>query len=149
MNASYDTIQRTLGIDDINGISALYPTPVDPTPTDPAITITSPTTTTVNGRITISASVVGVAVPTVYFKITGPNGYEHISDDDSNEPFAISIHTKNWDSGYYLIEAFETSESQYDNKTVEKEGKTTDGSGGGGGGGSWDCAAKYHPKKCP
>jgi len=149
MNASYDTIQRTLGTDDINGISALYPTPVDPTPADPAITITSPTTTTVNGKITISASVVGVADPTVYFKISGPNGYEHISDNDSNEPFAISIHTKNWDSGSYLIEAFETSESQYDNKTVEKEGKTTDGSGGGGGGGSWDCTAKYHPKKCP
>jgi hypothetical protein len=144
MNPSYDTIQRTLGTDDINGISALYPTPADP-----AITITSPTTTTVNGKITISASVVGVADPTVYFRITGPNGYEHISDDDSNEPFAISIHTKNWDSGSYLIEAFETSESQYDNKTVEKEGKTTDGSGGGGGGGSWDCTAKYHPKKCP
>ena len=151
MNASYDTIQRTLGDDDINGISALYPAPSEPS--EPSITITSPTTNIVNGRITISADVVGVAAPEVRFKITALDGGGIILDVlDDKAPFATSIHTKNWAPGYYLIEYSEEFEGILsDSKTVEKEGKNTDdsGSGGGGGGGSWDCTAKYHPKKCP
>ena len=143
MNASYDTIQRTLGSDDMNGISVLYPAP-----SEPSITITSPTTNTVNGRITISADVVGVAAPEVRFKITALDGGGIILDVlDDKAPFATSIHTKNWAPGYYLIEYSEETEGILsDSKTVEKEGKNTDDSGSGGGGPP--CSKKPNNPNC-
>ncbi len=132
MQAFYGGVQRTLGTDDINGISALYPAPEDTTPVDPAISITSPTTLTVNGKITISASVVGVSSPQVLFVVSDPSGIEILSQPDNSAPFQTSIHTKNWETNSpYLIQVFETTGSNLDaSMSVEKAGKTTDDSGG-------------------
>ena len=105
MQAFYGGVQRTLGTDDINGISSLYPAPADP-----AISITSPTTLTVNGKITISASVVGVSSPKVLFVVTDPSGTEILIQPDDSAPFQTSIHTKNWETNSpYLIQVFETT----------------------------------------
>ena len=127
MKAFYGGIQRTLGSDDMNGISALYPAP-----SEPSITITSPTTNTVNGKITISASVVGVSSPEVLFVVTDHSGTEILTQPDDSAPFQTSIHTKNWETNSpYLIQVFETTGSSLDDSmSVEKSGKTTDDSGG-------------------
>jgi hypothetical protein len=141
MKGSYSGIQRTLGSDDITGVSALYPGPVDP-----AISITSPTTTIVNGKITISASVVGVLSPKVLFVVTDPSGTEILSQPDNSAPFQTSIHTKNWETDSpYLIEVYETSGSGLDTSmSVQKEGKTTTDDSGG----TPNCNGKSKKPEC-
>jgi len=133
MNAFYGGVQRTLGSDDMNGISALYPEPSETL--DPSLTITSPTTDIVNGRITISADVVGVDTPHVRFTITDPNGEKILDVLDLKAPFATSIHTKNWAPGYYQIDFFEeTGSNLSDSKIVQKASKNSDPDEGPGGG---------------
>ena len=127
MQAFYGGVQRTLHADDIAGVSALYPAP--------SIEVTSPTTENVKGKFTISADVVGVSDPIVYFEITGPNGYENITNPDLNAPYQISLHAKDLDPGQYTIVAYETSQSlSSDPKTFTIENKKTDDSEGGSGG---------------
>jgi len=147
MNAFYGGVQRTLGSDDMIGISAIYPAPSEPS--EPSITITSPTTEFVNGRITISADVVGVADPEVRFKITAPNGDVILDVLDINAPYATSIHTKNWAPGSYLIEFSEESENiPSASKIVQKASKNNDDPDEGSGGGGPPCSKKPNNPNC-
>ncbi len=153
MNASYDVIQRTLGIDDINGITALYPTPADP-----SIEITDPATdlSVVNGKITITATVTGVFCPTVVFTLWDEDGLQvPVLDEDSDcAPYDTSLHTKDIPAGTYTIKAqivLIDDEILEDNRTIIKEPKGGGGSDDpdeGSGGGGPPCSKKPNNPKC-
>ncbi|MDH3611315.1 MAG: hypothetical protein OEM79_06090, partial [Nitrosopumilus sp.] len=126
---------------------------IDPSPNNPAtITITSPPSGEISGKITITAIIDGFesAVDNVLFdiyKIVDGNTQttpSH-SDSDSNAPYSISIHTKNMESGFY----YDIIASANDNgEDVESDPVRVYLPAKGGSGGGPDCTAKPNHPKC-
>ena len=127
----------TLSVTDDDGdtntdtVSVTVESPVEPQV--PSISITNPLDgSVVNGKLTITASVTGITTPTVSFYLDGTK-----IGTDSNAPYELGVHTKNWKAGFYEIKvSVVTDESAELNSqvTVEKEqkgGKTTSGDSGG------------------
>jgi PKD repeat protein len=112
-----------------------------------SVTIDSPDTGDISGKITISATVDGFdlvnSVTFEIFKII--NGVQELdpafSEPDYNSPYSVSVHTKNLDDGYqYNI--FATANDGGDEKSQPRL-VNIPAKGSSGGGGSDKC----HPKR--
>jgi subtilisin family serine protease len=105
------------------------------------VTITEPTSGTIEGKITVSAIAENFS-GLLTFWLVATDSYA-IGTTDS--PYTVSFHTKDYPPGDYLLVANDSSDNKLDSVSVNIPSK----GGGGGSDGGPDCDAKPNHPKCP
>lgn len=109
---------------------------------DPSVTITSPQSGTIEGKVTVSAAAENFS-GLLTFWLVGSNS---VTLGTTDSPYQVSFHTKNFSPGDYQITANDSNGNELASVdvTIPSKGGGNDGGGGGG----VDCNAKPNHPKC-